>query len=1019
MENKKIRMFAFKNIFKLYYIILGCLILAFAIEVLSLLIAYAATKNNDLLIAFGIISAILIAVICLFALVLFNKSNDIYYKELMGKTTLNYEKILDQNINFSDYSENEKYVEFDHLNNLLHDIEKHYQQAVLLNGELNYKDLPFEFINNDINLISYKSFIKHHKELLYRTQYYRNAFVSFVFPVGKTGITSKERYHFYDVCKKIFNYSNILLVDNSEKNEFILFIPNFDSMNQIKEDVENSLKDLTIIRHGPNGQDLLTCSASMVVYPYSNMEDIISDLRYANRQGKLLNFYFPNKEQIINSNLLQQSLNTNAISRILEKYISVDYSNYDIEKLTASINKMIDTISKYLNFENAGVFVSNPLEDNFHCTYSIETKEEFFLFKDKKIDKSFITELEKNVDEDNTFYFSNRNHVSPSLGKFLDRYGIVSGHFYLHREENKTLFVLYFVKYQPLFLDSYLRESLLIFSYLITTLISRLYDKKDNERREKQLNDILKISGFNLYSIEDGTYKLLSISPILKEMFPHAEIGMKCHKVLYDKENPCAKCPLVTGKKMYDYIKDKQFESSLVLNTKKSYEKQILLIPYFGKEIVARERFDRDLLANTYFSYLEDIKDSFSTSQRGYSLIFSIDNNDELIKFYNNEEYNAVMRSFLDEIRKMKNYISEIYFLPNKSFALILPDATKKEVIFICERVFEISKKMASHKEGAPTFYLSYYAQTYPYGYQNPEEFVRFFRSECVTPFEHLNNDMIFMPEIKYIRSANHKAFILDVLENSINKNTFSVKLQPVVNKNDRNISSAELLLRVSDSFMGSEMNTFEIIQEATKNNKISLITDVLIDYIGTLYKQYENKLFKKYGVNTLSLNTDFSFFQGSNFVEKVQEMRDKYNLPDDFLTFEIQEAEISNKFDSFVPIVKSVAANNIKLVCDNYTGRYLSLNKIRDLGFYGVKVDRAMVSKVDNDKAMLNGVKDIIDNAIKLDLKVTLVGVENKEQYGLLKEDKNNFGFQGYYFYKPLDAEELINSLIKLKGIR
>ena len=62
-------------------------------------------------------------------------------------------------------------------------------------------------------------------------------------------------------------------------------------------------------------------------------------------------------------------------------------------------------------------------------------------------------------------------------------------------------------------------------------------------------------------------------------------------------------------------------------------------------------------------------------------------------------------------------------------------------------------------------------------------------------------------------------------------------------------------------------------------------------------------------------------------------------------------------------------------------------------------------VAKTDS---LLELAKECKDNG----LKVTLVGIERKEQVELIKGNENVDALQGYYFYKPLELNDFIQEV-------
>ncbi|MCI7527843.1 MAG: EAL domain-containing protein, partial [Mollicutes bacterium] len=92
--------------------------------------------------------------------------------------------------------------------------------------------------------------------------------------------------------------------------------------------------------------------------------------------------------------------------------------------------------------------------------------------------------------------------------------------------------------------------------------------------------------------------------------------------------------------------------------------------------------------------------------------------------------------------------------------------------------------------------------------------------------------------------------------------------------------------------------------------------------------------------------------------------------------------------------------------------------NDSKRLGFDEVKIDRNIIKDIDIDPVKLNEVKEMCNDAKDAQIKISVIGIERKEQIGLLKEIDNIEFMQGYYFYKPLEVDEFI-SLVKTFNLK
>ncbi|NLB49100.1 MAG: EAL domain-containing protein [Erysipelotrichia bacterium] len=161
-----------------------------------------------------------------------------------------------------------------------------------------------------------------------------------------------------------------------------------------------------------------------------------------------------------------------------------------------------------------------------------------------------------------------------------------------------------------------------------------------------------------------------------------------------------------------------------------------------------------------------------------------------------------------------------------------------------------------------------------------------------------------------------------------------------------------------------------------------------------------------------MSINTDYSFFEDYSFFSATKKQIESLKLPNNFLSFEINESEIADHREQFKTIVKQLSNMGIVMAVDQYTGRYLSPKAISDIGFHEIKLSRSLLKNIDNDRQRFEDIKYLMLDVKNNGMKNAVVGVENIDQYLLIKEIDSTTLIQGYYFYHPLEKQNLIDTL-------
>ena len=125
-----------------------------------------------------------------------------------------------------------------------------------------------------------------------------------------------------------------------------------------------------------------------------------------------------------------------------------------------------------------------------------------------------------------------------------------------------------------------------------------------------------------------------------------------------------------------------------------------------------------------------------------------------------------------------------------------------------------------------------------------------------------------------------------------------------------------------------------------------------------------------------------------------------------DDLKLEIRESVCAeNRFQIF-DIVESLRRAGYEIQIDNFGAESGTLSVLSSIAVDGLKLEKILVSELEQDEKASRLVDLILETAKYLKLPVVAVGVETEEQMRLLKK-KGCALAQGYYFSRPLPAAE------------
>lgn len=168
-------------------------------------------------------------------------------------------------------------------------------------------------------------------------------------------------------------------------------------------------------------------------------------------------------------------------------------------------------------------------------------------------------------------------------------------------------------------------------------------------------------------------------------------------------------------------------------------------------------------------------------------------------------------------------------------------------------------------------------------------------------------------------------------------------------------------------------------------------------------------ELMKTSEFDAISVNVSVQEFSEANVAEEFLYIIDHYGVPKEKIRIELTESALANDNDYLKHNMMQLSNAGIKFYLDDFGTGYSSLERITELPFSVVKLDKSLLySAINNEKTdkLVSGLVPLL----KDDGFVALVeGVENERQH----DYSVNIGFdyiQGFYWAKPLPIDELKN---------
>ncbi|WP_435788474.1 putative bifunctional diguanylate cyclase/phosphodiesterase [Clostridium sp.] len=158
-----------------------------------------------------------------------------------------------------------------------------------------------------------------------------------------------------------------------------------------------------------------------------------------------------------------------------------------------------------------------------------------------------------------------------------------------------------------------------------------------------------------------------------------------------------------------------------------------------------------------------------------------------------------------------------------------------------------------------------------------------------------------------------------------------------------------------------------------------------------------------------VTVNITFKQLEQRDFVDIVSNALKETNLNPKHLVLEITENTTMQNVDLTIKTLNKIKALGVSIALDDFGTGYSSLSYVNRLPVDILKIDRSLIINITEGTQNIAIVKVIIAMAQSLNIKVVVEGVEDMEQFTILRE-LNSYAIQGYLISKPIPANDIQN---------
>ena len=288
--------------------------------------------------------------------------------------------------------------------------------------------------------------------------------------------------------------------------------------------------------------------------------------------------------------------------------------------------------------------------------------------------------------------------------------------------------------------------------------------------------------------------------------------------------------------------------------------------------------------------------------------------------------------------------------------------------------------------------------------------------SACDSIRGNYQTDVMVYDEALHQRELMNERLIADV-DTAIEERQFIVYFQPkYAVQGDRPVLvSAEALVRWIHPELGF-VSPGAFIPLFEENGLISKVDNYV-------WREAARQLCvwkKQYGLNLqVSVNVSRKDLFNGSLCDQLKDIVSENGLKVDDLVLEVTESAYSQDTAQMLQAVKSLRDAGFRIEMDDFGSGYSSLNMLCLMPIDALKIDMKFVRNIVSSKTGYRIVELVVEMARALNVPTIVEGVEDQEQYELVRRVGCDV-VQGYYFSKPVDAagfEKLIEKEMEQRG--
>ena len=397
---------------------------------------------------------------------------------------------------------------------------------------------------------------------------------------------------------------------------------------------------------------------------------------------------------------------------------------------------------------------------------------------------------------------------------------------------------------------------------------------------------------------------------------------------------------------------------------------------------------------------LTQIEELLEEQNQFYIVVFKLTNLERIRHYVSSDVIKQLVSSIIYKIRQQCNE-EELYVVHSDEFVYIYRGNDEAKLTTMLTEV--VKDEFSSIKINEYTFNLLIKIGTIKSEYANISPLDLYNRVRVVTEQGDKNESGLYYYDSVFYHNSKFNFEIAASLKNAIHNNEFYLVYQPVIDASNFKVIGYEILTRWkrADNKVFSAQQFIKIAEEigCIKEMSTWIIKEAAIQI--NKWKQIGMQLHS-------SINLTGKELANSNFLNEVSLLTKQCIFEPSLVSIEITERVFTSATEELIKSLEKLRLLGYKVAIDDFGTGYNSLKFSHQIPSDIIKIDKYFIDHVDK-KANQVIIENIIKSAHDLNKIVVAEGAETFSQVQFLQKVGCD-QIQGYYFSKPLLAEEFYN---------